>query len=317
MIALSRTVILTLLICMLSACSFTTNIKFGSSKADTDNAITKEAVEEFIERFRGKWNRYDGEALGIEYTEDGKTIFGGEAFPIEGRKALVEQYGVVFGDGSPFQGTSVAIKTEQVMDLGNGFCRADGSFEIFTADGDSVMTGKWGNVMQMTSDGLQMLQEAVFANLKPEDVITPPADDQTYVGVKGMTSDPAMNRIVKAFEDSWAAGDSAGLASIYTEDAIRLVDSVPETIRGRDAIRDSFDTGFADDSPFKGSRLSGKVLSIRNLNDQYLIANGIWYGLDANGAPMARGQWANLYRREGDEIRVLMENAGAMVFIDQ
>ena len=309
-----RAIGLACLVLSLSACSFTTNIKFGSSKSSPAGEITLNAVEKQIDRIRGKWNGHDAEGLGEEYTADGLSILGSQDLALVGREAIVENFGAVFGEGSPFKGATANITTEYVKDLGNGYAVSDGTFEVFGSDGTSMMIGKWGDVMKATADGPRMLQEAVFATLTEADNITPPSGDNAHAGLKSVTNDPAMMEIVKSFEDSWANGNSEALANLFTDDAVRLVDSAPDALRGRDAIRESFAAGFADDSPFKGSRLTGIVLGMRDLDDDYLIAHGIWRGVDAAGAPLGRGQWANLYRREGDKIRIVMENAGAMVF---
>ncbi|MBA4685228.1 MAG: SgcJ/EcaC family oxidoreductase [Planctomycetes bacterium] len=309
-----RTIGLACLVLSLSACSFTTNIKFGSSKSSPAGEITLNAVEKQIDRIRGKWNGHDAEGLGEEYTADGLSILGSQDLALIGRDAIVENFGAVFGEGSPFKGATANITTEYVKDLGNGYAVSDGTFEVFGSDGASMMIGKWGDVMKATAEGPRMLQEAVFATLTEADNITPPAGDNAHAGLKSVTNDPAMMEIVKSFEESWATGNSEALANLFTDDAVRLVDSAPDALRGRDAIRESFAAGFADDSPFKGSRLTGIVLGMRDLDDDYLIAHGIWRGVDASGAPLGRGQWANLYRREGGKIRIVMENAGAMVF---
>ena len=309
-----RTIGLACLVLSLSACSFTTNIKFGSSKSSPAGEITLNAVEKQIDRIRGKWNGHDAEGLGEEYTADGLSILGSQDLALIGRDAIVENFGAVFGEGSPFKGATANITTEYVKDLGNGYAVSDGTFEVFGSDGTSMMIGKWGDVMKATAEGPRMLQEAVFATLTEADNITPPAGDDAHAGLKSVTNDLAMMEIVKSFEESWATGNSEALANLFTDDAVRLVDSAPDALRGRDAIRESFVAGFADDSPFKGSRLTGIVLGMRDLDDDYLIAHGIWRGVDASGAPLGRGQWANLYRREGGKIRIVMENAGAMVF---
>lgn len=309
-----RAIGLACLVLTLSACSFSFSMKFPSAKSKSDSKITMASVEKQIDRIQGKWNGHDAEGLGEEYTADGLSIRGSLDLALEGRDAIVENFGANFSEGSPFKGATANITTEYVKDLGNGYAVSDGTFEVFGADGASMMVGKWGDVMKATADGPRMLQEAVFATLTEADNITPPAGDDAHAGLKSVTNDPAMMEIVKSFEDSWADGNSEGLANLFTDDAVRLVDSAPDALRGRDAIRESFAAGFADDSPFKGSRLTGIVLGMRDLDDDYLIAHGIWRGVDASGAPLGRGQWANLYRREGDKIRIVMENAGAMVF---
>ena len=197
-----RTIGLACLVLSLSACSFTTNIKFGSSKSSPAGEITLNAVEKQIDRIRGKWNGHDAEGLGEEYTADGLSILGSQDLALIGRDAIVENFGAVFGEGSPFKGATANITTEYVKDLGNGYAVSDGTFEVFGSDGASMMIGKWGDVMKATAEGPRMLQEAVFATLTEADNITPPAGDNAHAGLKSVTNDPAMMEIVKSFEEN-------------------------------------------------------------------------------------------------------------------
>ena len=47
---------------------------------------------------------------------------------------------------------------------------------------------------------------------------------------------PTLERVLRDYERAWAAGDAAGLATLFTEDGFVLSNGA-EPIRGRDAIR--------------------------------------------------------------------------------
>jgi hypothetical protein len=41
-----------------------------------------------------------------------------------------------------------------------------------------------------------------------------------------------------------------------------------------------------------------------------IITNGQWYGSDSKGNVTRFGQWGNTFKIEGDEAKLIMENAG-------
>ena len=290
------------------------------SKNNNDPQVMKETTLESVrdqaKTFAGKWDRHEALALGLEYEPDGISVLNHQILPIEGRAAIVDHFSNAFADESPMKGSTLKIETHQVQDLESGFGYADGSYQLVLGSGEVLEDGKWGNVFKNSTEGPRLVQESAHKNIGPEDYLTPPSGDDPHASLAEITiDDPGFAEHGDRFEKAWAAQDVDAIAATFAENAVRIVGTAPEAIRGRAAIRDSFSAAFAEGSQFQGSTLSAIILGYRVLDEQHFIANGVWKILDQSGTILARGQWGNLYHRDDNgQVSFLMESAGAMVF---
>ena len=212
---------------------------------------------------------------------------------------------------SPFppKNKSIRVKTRRVSSTRIALPRKGVIRKRFIDEGT-------GNVFKNSTEGPRLVQESAHKNIGPEDYLTPPSGDDPHASLAEITiDDPGFAEHGDRFEKAWAAQDVDAIAATFAENAVRIVGTAPEAIRGRAAIRDSFSAAFAEGSQFQGSTLSAIILGYRVLDEQHFIANGVWKILDQSGTILARGQWGNLYHRDDNgQVSFLMESAGAMVF---
>ncbi len=295
---------------------------FFKSDSDTStlpivgDPITVEEIRAYVDQGAENWTNHDAKSISSELDEDVVVVFSWEQGPIIGRDFVVRGYAMAWIDGSPLKGCVLTSNTLVGNDLGSGYCYADGTWQMTTPSGELLDEGKWGSVFKNTANGLRAIQESVFSNIDENNTLTPPTNTDPFKHLQPLsTLDLAFKEHIEVYEKAWENQDVDALAASFTKDAVRIIGTAPEAIRGREAIRESFAAGFGEDSPFKGTKLSAVVLGYRFLDNQHFTAHGTWKLLDASGAVMAQGQWGNLYRREEDGVvRFLMESAGAMTF---
>jgi uncharacterized protein (TIGR02246 family) len=94
------------------------------------------------------------------------------------------------------------------------------------------------------------------------------------------TSDPAMDKLAADWTAAFAKGDAKTLASLYTENAIRVTAEGEKTI-GRDAIAKDFATNFA--GPWKGATIKINVGSIQQVTSDVAVNEGTFDVMGVKG----------------------------------
>ena len=114
------------------------------------------------------------------------------------------------------------------------------------------------------------------------------------------TADPAMEKLVKDYEQIWMQGDAQALAALYTADAINVNEAGTVT-RGRAAIEKSAMATFL--GPLKGSRLAVTPGASQALAPDVAINEGTYTitgGSGPDGKPVTlKGHYLNTLVKKG------------------
>ncbi len=119
-------------------------------------------------------------------------------------------------------------------------------------------------------------------------------------GASAQTKDPAMDKLAADWTAAFGKGDAKALASLYTENAIRVTPEGGEVI-GRAAIEKAFAAGFA--GPAKGAKITIVIGSIQQVSADIAVNEGTYevtgVGPDGKPAPPARGRYLNTIVKKG------------------
>ena len=115
-----------------------------------------------------------------------------------------------------------------------------------------------------------------------------------------------MNDYMANFLTVFNKGDAAEIAALYTEDAIQSVSGLTEPVYGRAAIQAGMESNA--DGSVDGATLDVSVFNSRDLGNGYIMANGSWDLLDANGTRVDGGLWGNLFQVVDGEVLTLLES---------
>jgi uncharacterized protein (TIGR02246 family) len=108
------------------------------------------------------------------------------------------------------------------------------------------------------------------------------------------TNDPALDKLATDWTAAYARGDAKALASLYTEDAIRVVES--GAVVGRAAIEKEFSTSFA--GPWKGSKIRIAVGRTTSIGPDTAVNEGTYeitgvMGPDGKPVAPVKGRYLN------------------------
>jgi uncharacterized protein (TIGR02246 family) len=119
--------------------------------------------------------------------------------------------------------------------------------------------------------------------------------------------DPAVEQAIDAlaqkYADSWKAGDAAGCASIYSDDA-DIIDFMGVTAKGKAAIQESIAKTL---STYPGSSIQIVRTGIHTVSADVVVSDGTWEitgGTPAQGAP-SNGFYTVVVARQGDLWQVV------------
>ena len=81
---------------------------------------------------------------------------------------------------------------------------------------------------------------------------------------------------------------------------------------GHDAIRNSFESKWSGEVDItSGSVLKARVLHTTPINSSLVGGAGIWWLTSSDGKVIDGGYWGNVFRKNGDEVKLLLECAGS------
>jgi uncharacterized protein (TIGR02246 family) len=115
------------------------------------------------------------------------------------------------------------------------------------------------------------------------------------------TADPAMDKLIKDYEQVWMKADAKALAALYSEDAINVNEAGVVT-RGRAAIEKSATDTFL--GPLKGSRLAVTSGASQAVAPDVTINEGTYTitgGSGPDGKPITlKGHYVNTRVKKGE-----------------
>jgi uncharacterized protein (TIGR02246 family) len=126
------------------------------------------------------------------------------------------------------------------------------------------------------------------------------------------TKDPAVDKLVADWTAAFAKADAKTLASLYTENAIRITPEGGRVV-GREAISKEFATNFA--GPWKGATIKIQVGAVHNMSPEIAVGEGTYEVIGVkgpDGQPMPiKGSYVNTMVKK-DGAWVLASNAAVL-----
>jgi uncharacterized protein (TIGR02246 family) len=126
------------------------------------------------------------------------------------------------------------------------------------------------------------------------------------------TKDPAVDKLVADWTAAFAKADAKALASLYTENAIRVTPDGGRVV-GREAIAKEFATAFA--GPWKGAQIKISAGALQTVAPDIAIGEGTYevtvMGPDGKPAPPVKGSYVNTLVKKGGAW-VLASNAAVL-----
>ena len=130
-------------------------------------------------------------------------------------------------------------------------------------------------------------------------------------------SDPNGNRVrrsIQRFTSAYNRNDVKALADEFTEDAVRLVSGLSGVFSGREEIAASFGREWSGEVDISsGAVLKAKVLGVKTVSAEFVVANGTWRLFSPEGQLLDGGQWGNVFRIEDGEAKLVLECAGSTI----
>lgn len=277
---------------------------------DSDNAKAK--VQEHINRVVAFFGKQDVEALMDEFVDGGIRSVSTSRGPAQGNKALRKSLMQSFkGDATPDNSTLVGeILHARFIDLDT--ILAYGTFTVTNEDGAVVRSGKWGDVLRVEDGNAKfLLQSAYTESLESMSAPSFTIDEATEEQ-KTKSDFQRVHRSIKRFTDAYNRGDVSALTDEFTKDAVRVVSGLSGVHVGHDAIRKSFESKWSGEVDLaSGSVLKARVLHTTPINSSLTGGAGIWWLTSGEGQIMDGGYWGNVFRTNGDEVKLLLECAGS------
>lgn len=284
---------------------------------------TRSLVEGSVASFLKHWNAQDAEALSMLFVEDGVRVVSSDQLPAHGRAAIRQQFETAFTADSPFAGATLSATVLAARDLPDSLALADGTFEVKAKSGETVLKGKWGNLLRITGDQIHLVMESAhadrsldadrssFANAKRA---TPPKADNTNAEKLA----PALLRSANRYIAGVGKQDAKLLAAEFVDDGVRVVGSSAAASRGAAEITKAAAAEFAKGSPSEKASLSVTPLGLRSVGPDIVIANGLWEAKDSKGSVVEFGQWGNVMQVQKDgEMKFIMESAGGYAGLEK
>ena len=276
-------------------------------------------VQAHVDGFVALWKKQDSQGLADLFAEDGVRVVSGEQLPATGRAAIKKSFADGFAANGPFGETSLSAKVTSARSLEGDLALAHGTWVLSDGAGDTILNGKWGNVLRTGGKDLQLVLESAHAEVGMD------ADRSAYATAARQSApagpagtDRALVKAVQDSVDRYIAGvakrNAEMIADEFTMDGLRLVSSSSGFSHGRDGIIKEVKSEFAAGSPYESTSLSAPILGVKAVSPNYLIAHGVWESRDSKGKVVEFGQWGNALERQSDgSVKMVMECGGGHV----
>ena len=232
--------------------------------APTSRTLVEGSVSSFLKH----WNAQDAKALSTLFAEDGVRVVSSNQLPVYGRDAICKQFEDAFADGSPFEGATLSAAVLSTRDLPGDLVIGDGTFEVKGNNGDSLLTGKWGNIFRVHAGQIHLVMESAHADI-PLDAdrsayakaAREPAPKVDNSGAKELL--PAFQRSADRYITAVGEMSPKLLAAEFMADGVRVVSSSAAACRGTAEITQAATSEFAKGSPFEKTTLWDMVESVQ------------------------------------------------------
>jgi ketosteroid isomerase-like protein len=282
-----------------------------------DSEHAKAMVQEHIDRVVAAFGKKDIEALMDEFVDGGIRSVSMSSGPAQGSKAVRNSLMQSFsGDTNPDNSTLVG-KILDARFIDPETILAYGSFTVTDEDGAAIRSGKWGDVLRMEDGNAKFLLQSAYAErldsmAPPTFTVTQAADEQ-----QKKTDFMKIARSIGRFTDAYNRSDVSALTEEFTEDAVRVVSGLSGVHVGHDAIKNSFQSKWSGEVDIdSGSVLNARVLHTTPINTSLVGGAGIWWLTSRDGQVIDGGYWGNVFRKHGDEVKLLLECAGSQSVAD-
>ena len=112
-------------------------------------------------------------------------------------------------------------------------------------------------------------------------------------------ADPGIDQLLSDYQAAWAKADAQGLASLYTQNAIRMG---PEgAVVGRQAIQKMFEQNFA--GAWKGTKVTITGGRLESVSADVRVHEGTFAVSGGSGLPQ-NGRYLNTLVRQGAQWRI-------------
>jgi uncharacterized protein (TIGR02246 family) len=101
--------------------------------------------------------------------------------------------------------------------------------------------------------------------------MTPPT--QSTSAMQPATTDPALQKLADDYTSAWAKGDAAGIAALYTPDAL-YIDLQNKVMKGQSEIAAGFKMLF--DGMLKGTTITIQPGEMRQVAADVMVGEGTW-----------------------------------------
>jgi len=272
----------------------------------------KTKVQEHIDRVVKAFEKQNIDTLMDEFVAGGIRSVSLSRGPVKGnqevRASLMETFK---GNATPDQSTLVGeILDARFVDPQT--ILAYGTFTVTDQQGVVVRSGKWGDVLRMEDGNARFLLQSAYAErLDSMSAATFVVDDATDEQKKEPDFQK-VHRSIQRFTDAFNRGDVSALTAEFTEDAVRIVSGLSGVHVGRDQIRQSFESKWSGEVDLaSGSVLKARVLHTTPINSKLVAGAGIWWLTSNEGEVIDGGYWGNVFRTQGDEVKLVLECAGS------
>ncbi|MGB1398119.1 MAG: nuclear transport factor 2 family protein [Planctomycetota bacterium] len=271
---------------------------------------------------RERWSMGKPEEMLACYFEDAAELFPQSFSGFFGHENIRGRYQMAFAEGSAALGSRIDSSIGGYTDLGDGYFIYDAVGKTVSSEGETLWQGLMAGIGREV-EGTPKLIQFMAHNPLPEDVnFLPPNPDEVNAMLDSLPRatdmDPALGAHLGRMSEAWQSHDLDALMDEFCDDARLVTDGSLFPVRGLDGIRahlGDFMAAIEDDSEFKrGGKLDYIVTGYHPMNDLHARAYGAWVVRTAEGAPVFMGGFGNVYRRVGDQMKVVMDAGGAVPF---
>lgn len=282
-----------------------------------DSEHAKAKVQEHIDRVVVAFKNQDIEALMDEFVDGAIRSVSMSSGPAQGNKALKKSLMQSFKDDATPDDSTLVGNILHARFIDPETILAHGNFTVTNPDGAVVRSGKWGDVLRLEDGHARFLLQSAYAErldsmVPPKFIENKPTEQQ-----KTQADFKSIHRSIQRFTDAYNRADVSALTDEFTKDAVRIVSGLSGVHVGHDAIRKSFESKWSGEVDITGgSVLKARVLHTTPINSSHVAGAGIWWLTSSDGKVIDGGYWGNVFRKQGDEAKLLLECAGSQSLVE-